>query len=179
MNKFIKYLGILLFWVMFMSEASAKAVVVYYSATGTTKLAALKIALLHNADVFEIKPKKAYTTADLDYRDHNSRVCRENKDMSIRDNTLLQSTPANFSEYDEVFIGYPIWWDTYAWPVDGFLGTNDFTGKKVYPFCTSGGDSIDGSIDTIKANYPDLKLMEGLRIKSSTSEDEIKAWINQ
>lgn len=161
-----------------MSSAEAKSLVVYYSATGNTKIAALKIAALTKSDVLELVPAHQYTDADLDYTDKSSRVCRENTDKSIRDNTLVTATVKDFDSYDTIFVGYPIWWDTYAWPVDGFLGVNNLQGKTIYPFCTSGGSSVDGSVASLRANYKDAKIVDGMRIYRNTSASEIQNWID-
>ena len=110
--------------------------------------------------------------------DKSSRVCRENTDKSIRDNTLVTATVKDFDSYDTIFVGYPIWWDTYAWPVDGFLGVNNLQGKTIYPFCTSGGSSVDGSVASLRANYKDAKIVDGMRIYRNTSASEIQNWID-
>lgn len=181
-NFFKKLLGITTAFAIVggatMSSAEAKSLVVYYSATGNTKIAALKIAALTKSDVLELVPAHQYTDAALDYTDKSSRVCRENTDKSIRDNTLVTATVKDFDSYDTIFVGYPIWWDTYAWPVDGFLGVNNLQGKTIYPFCTSGGSSVDGSVASLRANYKDAKIVDGMRIYRNTSASEIQNWID-
>ena len=73
----------------------------------------------------------------------------EYENPEARDVELAQSTPADWADYDVVFIGYPIWWGIAAWPVDGFVEANDFTGKTVIPFCTSSSSGLGESGDLL------------------------------
>lgn len=75
----------------------------------------------------------------------DSRVCREHADESLREVALTAAAVENWEEYGTVFIGYPIWWGIAAWPVDGFVTGNDFTGKTVIPFCTSASSPLGQS----------------------------------
>lgn len=125
--------------------ASGKTLVIYFSATGNTKAAAEAIAAATDGDLLELEPAEPYTSADLDYNNADSRVSREHDDETLRDVALKTTTVANWADYDTVYIGYPIWWGIAAWPVDTFVKANDFTGKTVIPFCTS------GSSDTARA----------------------------
>ncbi|MGN0467728.1 MAG: flavodoxin [Acutalibacteraceae bacterium] len=113
------------------APASGKTLVVYYSASENTESAENYIAEATNADIFELKPTDPYTDADLNWTDENSRVVREHNDPSQRVIPLEADTVENWIEYDTVFISYPIWWGIAAWPVDGFIKANDFTGKTV------------------------------------------------
>lgn len=118
-------------------EETEKNLVAYYSASGTTERIADYIAEEMNADVFVITPVNEYTDADLNWTDSNSRVVQEHNNPDTRHVELVQTIPDNFDSYDNVFIGYPIWWQEAAWVVDDFVTENDFTGKNVIPFCTS------------------------------------------
>lgn len=122
-----------------------KALVVYFSASGNTETVANYIAEAANADLFELIPETPYTSADLNWTDQNSRVVYEHDHPEARVIPLTQSTVPNFSEYDIVFIGYPIWWGIAAWPTDSFIRANDFTGKTVIPFCTSSSSGLGES----------------------------------
>ena len=113
------------------ASASGNVLVVYYSATGNTEEAANMIADATGGDLFELEPVEPYTDDDLNYSDENSRVSQEYADESLRDVELVSTTVEGFEEYDTVFIGYPIWWQVAAWPVDSFVENNDFTGKTV------------------------------------------------
>ena len=128
---------------------SGNVLVVYYSATGNTETVANYIAEATGGDIFEITPAEPYTDDDLNWTDENSRVTREHEDESLRDVELTTTQVENWDSYDTVFIGYPIWWGIAAWPVDGFVEANDFTGKTVIPFCTSSSSGLGESGDLL------------------------------
>ena len=127
------------------SGESGGVLVVYYSATGNTEAVAGYIAEATGGDLFELEPAEPYTDADLNWTDENSRVSREYADESLRDVELTATEVENWDSYDTVFLGYPIWWGIAAWPVDGFVEPNDFTGKTVIPFCTSASSGLGDS----------------------------------
>ena len=127
------------------SSSESKTLVVYYSAQNHTKAVAEQIAENLNADIFEIEPEEKYSDADLDWTDRDSRVSKEHDDESLRNIKLKKDTVDNWSDYDTVLIGYPIWWGTAAWPVDTFVKSNDFEGKTVIPFCTSSSSGLGQS----------------------------------
>ena len=108
--------------------------VVYYSATGNTEDVANTIAEETGGDIFEIEPADPYTDDDLNWNDENSRVVYEHDNPDARDVELVSDTVENWDSCDTVFIGYPIWWGIAAWPVDGFVEANDFSGKKCHTF---------------------------------------------
>ena len=157
---------------------SGKTLVVYYSATGTTKSVAETVAELTGGELFEIEPKEIYTSEDLDWTKKDSRVSREHDDESLRDVELVSVTVDNWDSYDTVYIGYPIWWGSAAWPVDGFVKANDFTGKTVIPFCTAASSGIGDSGKLLKdmAGTGDWKDGEGFR--GGASESDIRSWID-
>lgn len=157
---------------------SGKILVVYYSATGSTKGVAEMIAEATGADVFEITPVEPYTSADLDWSDENSRVSVEHNDESKREVALTKATPDNWEQYDTVFVGYPIWWGIAAWPVDGFISANDFTGKTVIPFCTSASSGIGQSGERLAKEAGTGDWLDGERFSSGTSASEIESWVN-
>lgn len=125
--------------------SGSSVLVVYYSATGNTAQVAQYIADSTGGDLFEIQPVEPYTDDDLNWTDDNSRVSQEHADESLRDVELVADTVDNWDQYDTVFIGYPIWWGIAAWPVDGFVEDNDFSGKTVIPFCTSSSSGLGES----------------------------------
>lgn len=85
-----------------------KTLVVYYSATGSTKAVAQTIAESADADIFEITPVNPYTSDDLNWNNNNSRVSKEHNDESLRNVELTNVTPDNWDSYDTVFIGAPV-----------------------------------------------------------------------
>lgn len=128
-----------------LAASGGKTLIVYFSATGSTKAAAEAIAAATGGDLLELEPAEPYTSADLDYNNAGSRVSREHNDETQRDVALKATTADNWADYDTVYFGYPIWWGIAAWPVDTFVKANDFTGKTVIPFCTSGSSDIGES----------------------------------
>lgn len=154
----------------------SNTLVVYFSATGSTKRVALEIANNINADTFEITPKEKYTSEDLNYNNSNSRVSKEHNDESLRNVELEETTVPNWDDYDTVLIGYPIWWGIAAWPVDSFVKANNFDGKTVIPFCTSASSSLGDSDKLLKNISNKGNWQEGHRFSSSVSSSDIKSW---
>lgn len=155
----------------------AKTLVVYYSATGTTKGIAEKIADVTGGTLFEIEPVKLYTDADLDWTDRNSRCSREHKDPSLRKVELKNTKVPNWASYDTVYIGFPIWWGIAAWPVDTFVKANDFSGKKVIPFCTAISSGVGRSDVLLKEMAKNGNWQKGEVFRRSASTDKIRNWV--
>ena len=163
------------------TQSAGNTLVVYYSATGNTEEAAGSIANLTGGDLFELVPTDPYTSEDLTWTDPESRVSTEH-DARVAGDTvtvdLEQITPDNWDDYDTVFIGYPIWWGEAAWPVDGFVQANDFTGKTVIPFCTSSSSGL-GESGTLLAEMAGTgDWLEGQRFSSGVSEGDVETWLN-
>lgn len=156
--------------------SNGKVLVVYYSATGSTKSVAEKIASNLNADIFEIVPDKVYTSSDLDWTDDNSRVSKEHDNESLRDVKLKTTKVENWSNYDAILIGYPIWWGVAAWPVNNFVKANDFNGKTVIPFCTSASSGLGQSGELLAGIANGGNWATGHRFSSSASSSDIKTW---
>ena len=150
---------------------------VYYSASGHTETVANYIAQATGGDLFEITPAEPYTSADLNWSDENSRVSREYADESLRDVELTATEVENWDSYDAVFLGYPIWWGISAWPVDGFVEANDFTGKTVIPFCTSSSSGLGESGQLLADLTGTGTWLEGQRFRSSVSQEDVTAWV--
>ena len=156
--------------------SNRKTLVVYYSASGSTKKVAENIAQNLDADLFEIVPVDIYTSDDLNWTDSNSRVTREHNDESLRDIKLKNTKVSNWDNYDTILIGYPIWWGVAAWPVNNFVKDNDFTGKTVIPFCTSASSSIGNSGKLLEDLTKTGNWKSGHRFSSSASDNDIKGW---
>ena len=157
---------------------TGKTLVAYYSASGTTERIADIIAEEMNADIFVITPKDEYTDDDLDWTNQNSRVVQEHNNPDTRHVELVQATPDNFDEYDNVFIGYPIWWGEAAWVVDDFVKENDFTGKNVIPFCTSMSSSLGQSGTKLAEMAGTGNWLEGMRFTAGSSTDIVTEWLS-
>lgn len=151
---------------------SGKTLVVYFSATGTTKGVAEKIASAVKADTYEILAAQPYTTDDLNWHDSNSRTTKEQNDKSVR--PKIGSDKLSLDDYAAVFIGYPIWWGEEPRIMDTFVESYDFNGKTVIPFCTSGGSGIGSSGTNLAANAGGGNWLEGERLSSSS---DIDGWI--
>lgn len=160
------------------STSNSKILVVYYSATGSTKAVADTIADTTGADLFEITPVDPYTSDDLNWTNDNSRVSVEHNDESKRDVPLTKTTPDNWADYDTVFIGYPIWWGIAAWPVNNFVEGNDFTGKTVIPFCTSSSSGLGQSGDLLADMAGTGNWQDGERFSSGASSSKVESWVN-
>lgn len=160
------------------ADTAKKTLVVYYSATGSTKAVAETIAQTADADMFELVPAQAYTNDDLNYNNSNSRVSKEHDNESLRNVELVKTTPDNWSSYDTVYIGYPIWWGIAAWPVNNFIKNNDFTGKTVIPFCTSISSSMGDSARLLQNMAGTGNWQEGKRFQSGVSATEVQNWVS-
>lgn len=155
-----------------------KVLVAYYSASGNTERVAQDIADATGGDLFEIVPIEVYSEEDLDWTNSDSRVSREHEDESLRDVALTTTEVFNWDEYDTVFIGYPIWWGIAAWPVDGFVKANDFTGKTVIPFATSSSSGMGQSGELLAEMAGTGNWLEGQRFSSGVSADSVREWVN-
>ena len=134
------------------NKKDMKTLVVYFSATGTTKAAAQRLAKEFNADLYEITPEVPYTSADLNWRDKNSRSTLEMKDKSSR--PAIKGHCDNIADYDVVWIGFPVWWYTAPTIINTFIEAHDLSGKTICVFATSGGSGVSGSANDLKKAYP-------------------------
>lgn len=156
---------------------TGKVLVVYYSATGSTKAVANYIADATGGDLFELESVEPYTDEDLDWTNDDSRVSREHDDESLRDVDLVSTTVDNFSEYDEILIGYPIWWYVAPTIINTFLEAYDFSGKKIVLFATSGGSGFGNTVKELQSSAPDAVITEG-RLLNCGTKQEISEWVN-
>lgn len=157
-------------------STKAKVLVVYFSATGTTKGVAERIADGLNADLYEIVPQQPYTDADLNYNDKNSRSTVEMNDPKAR--PAISGSVENMNQYDIVFLGYPIWWYDAPRIMSTFVESYNFSGKTIVPFCTSGSSSIGSSASNLEKLTSGATWMNGKRISGSESKDTIMQWVN-
>ena len=152
----------------------SKKLVTYFSASGVTEAVARKLAEAGNADLYEIRPEVPYTRADLDWTDKNSRSTIEMQDSSFR--PALADKEAKVSDYDVIFIGFPIWWYVAPTIINTFLEQYDLTGKKVIPFATSGSSGMGNTNAELRGSCSGAILCEGRRFASSIGADALKAW---
>lgn len=142
------------------NNASKKSLVVYFSATGTTKRAAEILAKEAGADLFEITPEVAYTNADLDWRNQQSRSSVEMKNLKVRP-AIKNGKVENISQYDTVFVGFPIWWYTAPTIINTWIEGNDLKGKTIVVFATSGGSSTKKATKDLRETYPEYIFKDG------------------
>ena len=150
--------------------------VVYFSATGTTKGVAEKIADITDADIYEITAAQEYTAEDLNWNDSNSRTTLEQNDSSVRPE--IGSEPISLEGYSVIFIGYPIWWGEEPRIMDTFAESYNFDGITMIPFCTSTSSGIGRSGKNLAENAGSGNWLEGKRFGSGASESELEEWIN-
>ena len=151
--------------------SNKKVAVVYFSATGTTKTVAEYIKDASNADIFEIVPKEKYSSQDLNWNDKSSRSTKEQNDKNARPEI---ANNINVSNYDVIFIGYPIWWGDTPRIIQTFMESHELSGKTMIPFCTSGGSGIHASENTLKS-YSGINWISGKRL--GTSKNEAVNWV--
>ena len=149
----------------------SKKLVAYFSASGITRNVAKMVAEAAGADLYEITPKEAYTKADLNWMDKKSRSSVEMTDKKIRPE--ITDTNAKISEYDEIFLGFPIWWYVAPTIINTFLEKYDFTGKKIVLFATSGGSGFGNTVKELKDSAPGAEIVEGKLLNRSS---EIADW---
>ena len=151
----------------------SKTLVAYFSATGTTKAVAERLAKAANADLYEITPVERYTDADLDWHNKKSRSSVEMDDLKSR--PAIVGKVKNIESYDVVYVGFPIWWYTAPTIINTFIESNNLKGKTVIPFATSGGSTIRKSCADLKKAYPEIKWKDGKLLNYAT-DNELKDW---
>lgn len=159
-------------------SSEAKALVVYFSATGNTKTVAETLAGLQGADLYEIVPEQPYTDEDLNYNDRSTRATMEQNDPDAR--PAIQGSITDFEQYDVVYVGYPIWWGDMPRILYTFFDAYDFSGKTIAPFCTSGGSGLSGTPGTIAELETGAEVLDGLSISGSAAdnaEDSVSEWL--
>lgn len=145
--------------------------VVYFSASGVTRRKAEALASAIGADFHEIIPEKAYTAQDLDWMDKKSRSSVEMKDESSRPE--IKGGKIDLSEYDTVYIGFPIWWGVAPRIINTFIEENDLKGKRVVIFATSGGSPLPPAVKDLQRKYPDLDIESGKLLNGRVDGDVI------
>ena len=151
-----------------------KVLVSYFSASGTTKSVAEKVATAINGDLFEIEPVDKYTAEDLDWTNKQSRSSIEMNE-NIKPNILTKVS--DLEEYDTICLAFPIWWYKEPTIIDKFLEENEMTNKNIYVFVTSGSSSIDSTYKSLKNNFPSLNFVSGKRFTGNESNEEYVNWI--
>ena len=154
-----------------------RALIAYFSVSGVTARVAEQLAAMTGGDLERIEPNPAYTNADLDWRNKQSRSTREMTDESAR--PAISEPAHDLEEYDVIFIGYPIWWGVEPRPVDTYLDLYSLKGRRIVPFATSGGSGVSESVRHLRNLYPSANIEDGLLLNSGIDEQKIKEIINK
>ncbi|MBR2748918.1 MAG: flavodoxin [Firmicutes bacterium] len=152
-----------------------KVLVAVFSASGVTRKVGQEVARVAGGDFFEIEPVEPYTRADLNWTNSQSRSSVEMNDPSARPE--VASKVSDMDQYDTVIVGFPIWWGVAPRIIETFLESYDFTGKKILPFCTSGGSGVGRSDTDLHKNVRgDVRWAKGVQI-NRPNEKEIRKWL--
>jgi len=142
-------------------EPTKKVLVLYFSITNTTKQMAEYIQQKTGADIEKIQPVEAYSEV---YQEIITRSQEERENNTLPE---LQPLKSNIADYDIIFLGYPIWFGTYAQPIKTLLNNTDLSGKVVVPFSTSGSSGISQSVNDLKQAVPGIQIPESVGVRSS------------
>lgn len=156
-------------------SGNGRSLIVYFSCTNTTKGIAEQIAEITNGECHRIVPEVAYISEDLDYNNSSSRANREQSDPSAR--PAISSRIEDLSDYDVIFLGYPIWWGKAPKIIFTFLENYDFSGKTIIPFCTSHSSGIGSSDTDLHALASQAVWKQGQRFSGNTTKEDIMNWI--
>ena len=151
-----------------------KILVAYFSASGVTRKMANKLAVLADADTYEIKPEVLYSKADLNWMDKNSRSSIEMSNKSMRPAIIKEEL--DLAKYDTILLGFPIWWYVAPTIINTFLESYDFTGKRIVLFATSGGSGFGNTVNELKGSAKDAIITEGILLNNA-SDKKIKEFI--
>lgn len=148
-----------------------RAIVVYFSKSGSTQGVAEAAARIAGADIFRLETVEPYPDG---YHD-TTEVAKKQLEENAR--PALKAMPANLAQYDVVLLGHPVWWHTIPTPVMTFLENSDLKGKTIVPFCTHGGGGADGSAEAIRKLAPGAKVLDEKEFYGGASEEEVAAWL--
>ena len=153
----------------------SKKLVAWFSVSGVTAKVAREIAAVEGAECFEIVPESPYTAVDLDWTNKQSRSTLEMTDLNCRPATV--GSVEDMAQYDVIFVGFPIWWGREPSVVDTFLTSYDFSGKRIVPFCTSGGSDIGKTAERIQTLVSESASVDtGRRLGGEIQETDLKLW---
>ena len=152
----------------------SKVLVAYFSASGVTAKLSERLASAIGSDLHEIKPEKPYTSADLDWRDSNSRSSVEMKDKSFR--PAIANSVENMDQYDTVFVAFPIWCYVAPTIINTFLEAYNLDGKKIIPLATSGSSGMGNTNKELAPSCKGATLEDGKRFAANAGEKELADW---
>ncbi len=152
----------------------ARALVVYFSWSGNTEAVAMELQRQTGADIFEILPAQPYTD------DYNALLDIAQQEQRSDARPAISGSIDSLDGYDTIYLGYPNWWGDMPMIVYSFLDSYDLSGKRIAPFCTSGGSGLSGTVAMIQSMEPDATVLTGLHIGSSSANDPsgaVASWL--
>jgi flavodoxin len=158
MKQFLLSIAMMSFVTMSFAQ---KKLVLYYSETGSTKAVAEELQKQLQADIEAIEPVKPYSG------NFQETMQRGQREMQSGETPELKALKAKLSDYDVIFLGYPIWFGTYAVPIATLVKENDFAGKTLVPFCTFGSGGLNTSSDALKKALPKAKIQQGYGVRTA------------
>lgn len=153
----------------------SKNLVAYFSASGVTKHVAQNLADAIGADIYEIKPEVPYSDADLNWMDKNARSTVEMKDYNSRPRTV--DDDFSVTDYDNIFLGFPIWWYIAPTIINTFLEKHDFSNKKIILFATSGGSGFGRTVENLKNSVANsTQIIQGELFNHNPDMQTLREW---
>ena len=146
---------------LFTACNAQKKLVLYYSETGTTKTVALELQKQLGADIESIEAVEPYSG------DFRKTMQRGQREMQSGETPALKPLKKKIADYDVIFLGYPIWFGTYAMPIATLVKENDFAGKTIVPFCSFGSGGLNTSTEALKKALPKAKVVEGYGVRTA------------
>lgn len=152
-----------------------KPVIIYFTHSGNTELAAKEVAQATSAKMVRLLPEQPYSSADVDWENEQSRCTQEHLNPALR--PAIKPLDVNFAEVDTVFVGFPIWWHEEPAVIRTFFDNyrDQLKGKAIYPFCTSYESPVTEADASLEKGYPELNIKKGIRLPAT--QEEIKRWI--
>ena len=140
---------------------SQKVLVLYYSETGTTKTVAQELQKQLGADIDSIVAVEPYSGIFMET------IARGQREMQSGETPAIRPLKAKIADYDIIFVGYPIWFGTYAMPIFTLVKEQNFAGKRVVPFCTFGSGGLNTSSDMLKKALPEANVQKGYGVRTA------------
>ncbi len=173
MRKFLFTIAILM---SSMTISAQKQLVLYYSETGSTKTVAEVLQKQLNADIESIEPVTPYSG------NFQETMQRGQRERQSGETPALKPLKSKIADYDVIFLGYPIWFGTYAMPIATLVKNEDFAGKTIVPFCTFGSGGLNTSSDELKKALPKAKIQEGYGVRTArvaSAEKELDRFLKE
>lgn len=145
-----------------------KILVAYFSWGGNTRAAARAIHEKIGGDIFEIRTETPYPAG------YSDTVAQAKKGKAENIHPPLTASVPGIGDYDLILLGYPIWWFVEPMPIRSFLDAHNLDGKTILPFATSGGSSIQKSVESLRASAPKADIRDGHLCNVTSSID---AWL--